>query len=153
MTLTRRRFRIWSVNDVRMVSGTDVGYLNLSQFSQTSTQEVDEALQKLYRSGMESLILDLRGNPGGLLTTCVQITNRFLPCGTIVSTRGRLSDDNMHESATYTRTWNTPLVVLVNEDSASASEIFAAAIQDNGRGVVVGEKSYGKALSADNAGP
>ena len=144
VTLTRRRFRIWSVNDVRMVSGTDVGYLNLSQFSQTSTQEVDEALQKLYRSGMESLILDLRGNPGGLLTTCVQITNRFLPCGTIVSTRGRLSDDNMHESATYTRTWNTPLVVLVNEDSASASEIFAAAIQDNGRGVVVGEKSYGK---------
>ncbi len=144
VTLTRRRFRVWSVNDVRMVSGSDVGYFNLSQFAQTSTQEVDQALQQLHRRGMKSLIVDLRGNPGGLLTTCVQITNRFLPCGTIVSTKGRLSGDNMHESATFSRTWDIPLVVLVDGDSASASEIFAAAIQDNARGILVGEKSYGK---------
>lgn len=144
VTLTRRRFRVWSVNDVRMVSGTDVGYLNLSQFAQSSTQEVDQALSQLHRNGMKSLIVDLRGNPGGLLTTCVQITNRFLPCGTIVSTKGRLSSDNMHESATFSRTWDIPLVVLIDGDSASASEIFAAAIQDNERGVVVGEQSYGK---------
>ena len=144
VTLTRRRFRVWSVNDVKMVSGSDVGYLNLSQFAQTSTQEIDQALHQLHKTGMKSLVVDLRGNPGGLLTTCVQITNRFLPCGTIVSTKGRLNDDNMHESATYSRTWNTPLVVLIDGDSASASEIFAAAIQDNERGIVVGEKSYGK---------
>ena len=144
ITLTRRRFRVWSVNDVRMVSGSDVGYLNLSQFAQTSTQEMDQALHQLHNEGMKSLVVDLRGNPGGLLTTCVQITNRFLPCGTIVSTKGRLNDDNMHESATYSRTWNTPLVVLIDGDSASASEIFAAAIQDNERGIVVGERSYGK---------
>jgi carboxyl-terminal processing protease len=144
VTLTRRRYRVWSVNDVKMVSGSDVGYLNLSQFAQTSTQEIDLALQQLHNKGMKSLVVDLRGNPGGLLTTCVQITNRFLPCGTIVSTKGRLNADNMHESATYSRTWNTPLVVLVDRDSASASEIFAAAIQDNERGIVVGEKSYGK---------
>lgn len=144
VTLTRRRFRVWSVNDVRMVSGTDVGYLNLSQFAQSSTQEVDQALTQLHNNGMKSLIIDLRGNPGGLLTTCVQITNRFLPCGTIVSTKGRLSADNMHEAATFSRTWDIPLVVLIDGDSASASEIFAAAIQDNERGVVVGEKSYGK---------
>lgn len=144
VTLTRRRFRVWTVNDVRMVSGSDVGYLNLSQFAQSSTQEIDSALKQLHRQGMKSLVLDLRGNPGGLLTTCVEITNRFLPCGTIVSTKGRLSGDNMHESATFNRTWDTPLVVLVDGDSASASEILAAAIQDNERGVVVGEKSYGK---------
>lgn len=144
VTLARRRFRVWTVNDVRMVSGSTVGYLNLSQFAQTSTQEIDQALQQLHGNGMKSLILDLRGNPGGLLTTCVDITNRFLPCGTIVSTKGRLSDDNMHESATFSRTWDIPLVVLVDGDSASASEILAAAIQDNGRGVLVGEKSYGK---------
>ncbi len=144
VTLTRRRFRVWSVNDVRMVSGTDIGYINLSQFAQSSTQEVDQALDQLYKKGMKSLVLDLRGNPGGLLTTCVQITNRFLPCGTIVSTKGRLSSDNMHESATFSRTWDVPLVVLVDGDSASASEIFAAAVQDNQRGVVVGEQSYGK---------
>ncbi|MCH2200666.1 MAG: S41 family peptidase [Fuerstiella sp.] len=144
VTLTRRRFRVWTVNDVRMMSGSDVGYLNLSQFAQTSTREVDQALKQLHRRGMKSLVLDLRGNPGGLLTTCVEITNRFLPCGTIVSTKGRLSGDNMHESATFSRTWDTPLVVIVDGDSASASEIFAAAIQDNKRGVVVGENSYGK---------
>jgi carboxyl-terminal processing protease len=93
---------------------------------------------------MKSLIVDLRGNPGGLLTTCVEISDRFLPCGTIVSTRGRLNTDNMVEEANYSRTWSVPLVVLVDGDSASASEIFAAAIQDNKRGVVVGTKTYGK---------
>jgi len=144
VTLTRRRFRVWTVNDVRMVQGTNVGYVNLSQFAQTSTQELDQALGQLHRQGMKSLILDVRGNPGGLLTTCVEISNRFLPCGTIVSTKGRLSDDNMHEAATFNRTWGTPLVVLVDGDSASASEILAAAVQDNKRGVVVGQKSYGK---------
>ena len=143
-TLTRRQFRIWTVNDVRMVAGTDVGYVNLSQFAQTSVQELDQALKQLHRSGMKSLILDLRGNPGGLLATCVDISNRFLACGTIVSTKGRLESDAMHESATLRRTWSIPLVVLIDGDSASASEIFAAAIQENGRGVVVGEKSYGK---------
>lgn len=145
VALTRQRVRVWTVNDVRKLSGTtDVGYLSLSQFGQTSTQELDQALQQLHRQGMKSLVLDLRGNPGGLLTTCVEITNRFLPCGTIVSTKGRLSSDNMHETASYDRTWNTPLVVLIDGDSASASEIFAAAVQDNGRGIVVGQKSYGK---------
>ena len=144
VSLTRRQFRVWTVNDVRMVDSTDVGYINLSQFAQTSTQELDDALQQLNRNGMKSLILDLRGNPGGLLTTCVDISNRFLPCGTIVSTKGRLQSDNMHEAATYSRTWNTPLVVLIDGDSASASEILAAAIQENGRGIVIGEKSYGK---------
>ncbi|MDG2127485.1 MAG: S41 family peptidase [Fuerstiella sp.] len=145
VTLTRRRIRIYTVNDVKILPGTQkVAYMNLSQFGQRSTEEVDQALQQLYNSGMKSLILDLRGNPGGLLNVCVDITNRFLPCGTIVSTKGRLSADNMLETATYSRTWSTPLVVLVDEDSASASEIFAAAVQDNRRGIVVGEKSYGK---------
>lgn len=142
--VTRRRFRVWSVNDVRLMPGTQVGYLSLSQFAQSSTEEVDQALRQLYRRGMKSLVLDLRGNPGGLLTTCVRITDRFLPCGTIVSTKGRLSSDNMRETATYDRTWDVPLVVLIDGDSASASEILAAAIQDNRRGIVVGQKSYGK---------
>jgi carboxyl-terminal processing protease len=105
---------------------------------------VDQALNSLYTGGMKSLIIDLRGNPGGLLTTCVEISDRFLACGTIVSTKGRLGGDNMLETATYAKTWNVPMVVLVDGDSASASEIFAAAIQENERGVVVGTKSYGK---------
>jgi carboxyl-terminal processing protease len=143
-TLTRRKVRVWTVNDAKLLSGTDIGYFSLSRFSQSSTAEVDQALNSLYNSGMKSLIIDLRGNPGGLLTTCVEISDRFLACGTIVSTKGRLSGDNMQETATFAKTWNVPVVVLVDGDSASASEIFAAAIQENKRGVVVGTKSYGK---------
>ena len=145
VTLTRRRIQIYTVNDLKILPETDnVAYLNLSQFGQKSTQEIDQALNQLYNQGMKSLIVDLRGNPGGLLNVCVDITNRFLPCGTIVSTKGRLSTDNMLETADYSRTWSTPLVVLIDEGSASASEIFAAAVQDNRRGIVIGQKSYGK---------
>ena len=142
--LTRRAVRVWTVNDTKMLPGTDVGYFSLSRFSQNSSAEVDQALNELYSKGMKSLVIDLRGNPGGLLTTCVEISDRFLACGTIVTTKGRLSADNMVERATYNKTWSVPLVVLVDGDSASASEIFAAAIQENGRGVVVGTQSYGK---------
>lgn len=145
VTLTRRSIRVYTVNDLKILPNTEkVAYLSLSQFGQKSTEELDQALNQLYNSGMQSLVLDLRGNPGGLLNVCVDITNRFLPCGTIVSTKGRLASDNMVETATFQRTWSTPLVVLIDGDSASASEIFAAAVQDNQRGIVVGERSYGK---------
>lgn len=143
-SLTRRKVRVWTVNDTRLIDGTDVAYLSLSRFAQNSTAELDAALSELYQAGMKSLIVDLRGNPGGLLTTCVEISDRFIPCGTIVSTRGRLASDNMLEQATWQRTWSMPLVVLIDGDSASASEIFAAAVQENQRGVVVGTRSYGK---------
>ena len=145
VTLTRRRVRIYTVNDARIIRGTDqVAYISLSQFGQRSTEELDQALREMYDQGMQSLVLDLRGNPGGLLNVCVDITNRFLPCGTIVSTKGRLANDNMREVASFSRTWKVPLVVMIDKDSASASEIFAAAVQDNRRGVIVGERSYGK---------
>ncbi|MEY3176671.1 MAG: hypothetical protein RLZZ436_4585 [Planctomycetota bacterium] len=144
IVLVRRKIRVWTVNDVRLLPGTSTGYLSLSRFSKSSTAELDQALMELHRSGMKSLIVDLRGNPGGLLTTCVEISDRFLPCGTIVSTRGRLNGDNMVETAKFDRTWSTPIVVLIDGNSASASEIFAAAIQENNRGVVVGSRSYGK---------
>lgn len=145
VTLVRRSIRIYTVNDMKILPNTEkVAYLSMSQFGQKSTEELDQALNQLYNSGMQSLVLDLRGNPGGLLNVCVDVTNRFLPCGTIVSTKGRLASDNMLETATFQRTWSTPLVVLIDGDSASASEIFAAAVQDNQRGIVVGERSYGK---------
>jgi carboxyl-terminal processing protease len=143
-SLTRRKVRVWTVNDTRLLDGSDIGYLSLSRFAQNSTAELDQALSELYKQGMKSLVIDLRGNPGGLLTTCVEISDRFLPCGTIVSTKGRLSSDNMLEEAHWEQTWSQPLVVLIDGDSASASEIFAAAVQENGRGVVVGTRSYGK---------
>ena len=145
VTLTRRSVPVYSVTDVEIIDeDAKVGYLKLSHFAKKSSEEMDQALWSLHGQGMQSLVIDLRGNPGGLLTTAIEISNKFLPCGTIVSTRGRVTSDNSSERASYDRTWKVPLVVLVDNDSASASEIFAAAIQENDRGLVVGRKSYGK---------
>ncbi len=143
VTLVRRSFKVNSVSEVRM-EANGVGYIKLDQFAESSAKEMDEALWKLHNEGMKSLVFDLRGNPGGLLTTAIALSDRFLPSGTIVSTKGRTDADNSQEVAQQPNTWKTPLVVLVDHDSASASEIFAAAIQENHRGVIVGEKSYGK---------
>ena len=144
VTLVRRKIAIHSVAARMADDANKVGYLKLDQFGEASVRELDEALMSLHQQGMESLILDLRGNPGGLLTAAISISDRFLPSGTIVSTKGRTPADNTKEEAQYAQTWKMPLVVLIDRNSASASEILAAAIQENGRGVVVGERSYGK---------
>jgi carboxyl-terminal processing protease len=93
---------------------------------------------------MRSLVIDLRGNPGGLLTSSVEVADKFIADGGIVSTRGRSEQENFNYRAHRPGTWRVPLVVMIDGDSASASEIFAAAIQDSGRGKIVGARSYGK---------
>ena len=93
---------------------------------------------------MRTLILDLRGNPGGLLDAAVDVANMFLTSGTIVTTKGRNVDENSVHRATFEGTWRVPLVVLIDENSASASEILAGALRDNSRATVVGDRSYGK---------
>ncbi len=144
VTLVRRKIAIHNVAARMEDASNKVGYIKLEQFGDASVRELDEALLSLHKQGMESLILDLRGNPGGLLTAAISISDRFLPAGTIVSTKGRTAADNTKETAHYAQTWKVPLVVLIDRNSASASEILAAAIQENGRGVIVGERSYGK---------
>jgi carboxyl-terminal processing protease len=144
MTVTRQSITLHSVNDIQLLNGSKVGYFKLDKFTASANDEIENALQQLYRQGMQSLVVDLRGNPGGLLTAAIQISDKFLPDGTIVATRGRTASDNTEEHATRDHTWKVPLVVLVDHNSASASEIFAAAIQENRRGVVVGRTSYGK---------
>ena len=144
-SLTRRSIYVSSVSGTKMIdASTKTGYVRLKQFSESSTKDLEAAMWSLHNQGMQSLVLDLRGNPGGLLDQAIDVSNLFLPCGTIVSTKGRNMSDNTSESASYQKTWSVPLVVLVDENSASASEIFAAAIQENERGVVVGRQSYGK---------
>ena len=93
---------------------------------------------------MRALIVDVRGNPGGLLSASVDVADRFVGAGTIVSTRGRNPLEDYTHRAQVGGTWRVPLTVLVDENSASASEIFAAAIRDHNRGTIVGTKSYGK---------
>ena len=145
VTLTRQKIAVHSVVNIRMENPSrGVAYLKLEQFADSTMNEIDAALMSLHQQGMKSLIVDLRGNPGGLLTTAIALSDRFLPAGTIVATRGRTEADNSKEIAHYANTWKVPLVVLIDHNSASASEIFAAAIQENHRGVIVGEKSYGK---------
>jgi len=145
--LRRARVELKTVSVVQMMTAADgskVGYLKLDRFASTSQTELDAALWQLYQGGMKSLVMDLRGNPGGLLDQAISISDTFLPNGTIVSTRGRLAEDNMSATAKKTRTWKIPMAVIVDDGSASASEIFAAAVQDNRRGVIVGRNSYGK---------
>lgn len=144
VTITRQALQLHSVTDIQVLPGTQIGYFKLEKFAERSTEEVENALQQLYRQGAQSLVMDLRGNPGGLLTAAVEISDKFLPQGTIVATRGRTPSDNSQEHATHEHTWKIPLVVLIDNDSASASEIFAAAIQENQRGLIVGRTSYGK---------
>jgi carboxyl-terminal processing protease len=93
---------------------------------------------------MRSLILDLRGNPGGLLTSAVDISDKFIGEGTIVSTRGRADGQSQAYRAHRPNTWTFPLVLLIDGESASASEILAGAIQDHHRGTIVGMRSFGK---------
>lgn len=144
-SLTRRSIYVSSVTGTKMIDvQKKTGYIRLKQFSASSKKDLEAAMFKLYQQGMQSLILDLRGNPGGLLDQAIEVSDLFVPHGTIVSTKGRNLSDNTSETAHYERTWKTPLVVLVDDNSASASEIFAAAIQENGRGVIVGRRSYGK---------
>ncbi len=125
-----------------------VGYIRLSDFTNTSTREVDEAIQRLTGEGMTRLVFDLRNNPGGALDAAIGVSDLFLVEGQlIVSTRGRTEENN----ATYRapgrgNRFDGPLVVLVNEGSASASEIVSGAIQDHDRGLVLGETTWGKGL-------
>jgi len=143
--VARRRVEIPCVENVHLVDSTNgIGYLRLTSFQKTTTREIEKALWDLHRLGMKSLIVDVRGNPGGLLTAAVEVADRFLPEGRIVTTRGRNVRENFDYSAHRTNTWNVPLTVLIDPDSASASEIFAGAIHDHNRGRLVGQKSYGK---------
>lgn len=141
----REHVEVPSVDDARMVDAAKgVAYMRLTCFQKTTSHDVDVALWKLHRQNMQRLIVDLRGNPGGLLNSAVDVADKFLERGVIVSTRGRSKDEDYTFTAHAHNTWRTPLVVLIDGESASASEIFAGAIRDHKRGVIVGDNSYGK---------
>jgi carboxyl-terminal processing protease len=126
-----------------------VGYVGFTGgFQETSADELDDAISALQKQGMKSLVLDLRNNPGGLLPQAIQVVSRFVPSGqTVVSVKGRSRYAQSPDLLTVSgKTQDFPLVVMINGNSASASEIVAGAIQDYGRGIVVGSDSFGKGL-------
>lgn len=144
-TITRDIIKIKSVKSKPL--GDGIGYVKLLQFQQDSDEEVEKAVQALLKEkdGLRGLVLDLRNNPGGLLDQAVKVADMFIDSGLIVYTDGRLENQKSkwfaHTEGTYTR---FPMVVLVNAGSASASEIVSGALQDHGRAILLGTKTFGK---------
>jgi carboxyl-terminal processing protease len=145
--ITRTRIPQTTVRYAFLV-GPDVGYVRLSEFTSSSEREVREAIDRLAAQGMRSLIFDLRNNPGGSLDAAIGVSDVFLAKGDlIVTTRGRTpSSRTTLDAPGRGRPFEGPVVVLVNEGSASASEIVAGALQDHDRGLVLGEVTWGKGL-------
>jgi carboxyl-terminal processing protease len=147
LTVERDEIRIATVRTAFMIEpGT--GYVRLQDFSETTNAELGEALSGLRKNGLQRLMLDLRDNPGGPLDQAIAVANRFLHKGQmIVYTRGRLPNSDEDYKATQEGGYTDfPMIVLVNRNSASASEIVTGAMQDHHRGLVVGETTFGKAL-------
>lgn len=123
--------------------GKDIGYLRLTQFGEDVYKDVRKDLEGLIKKGAKGIILDLRSNPGGSLGQAVKISSMFIPEGKIVSTKGKTGEEEIaYREGKYFGDF--PLIVLINEGSASASEIVSGAIKDYKRGILIGEKSFGK---------
>ncbi len=142
-TVARGEIRVRSVRHASMI-GDGVGYIDLTIFSDSSATEVQQAVEKLRAQGMKTLVFDLRANPGGLLEQGIEVADLFLDSGKpIVSVRGREAAQSFADAAA--QKWpELKLITLVDEHSASASEIVAGALQDHDRAVIVGSTSYGK---------
>jgi len=147
LNLTREKITIDNVPYYGMVS-EEVGYIKLSDFTTNAGKEVKNALLELKNEGATSIILDLRDNPGGLLNEAVNVSNVFIPKGSeVVSTRGKVRDWNkIYKALNIPVDTEIPVVVITNSRSASAAEIVAGVIQDYDRGVLVGQKTFGKGL-------
>jgi C-terminal peptidase prc len=125
-----------------------VGYLRLSAFKETTLQELDEKVLELRSRGMRALVLDVRGNPGGLFTSAVAVAQRFLPTGIVVTTRGQSPEfaDRVFSSDAGPSAWEFPVVLMVDTRTMSAAEVLAAALKDHARATVIGLPTFGKGV-------
>jgi carboxyl-terminal processing protease len=145
-TVTRGKIPVKSV-DVAYMTTPYTGYIKISKFSRSTYKEFREATRKLLGEKMQHLVLDLRGNTGGYLEEAIEIANEFLDAGElIVYTEGRSSKRKNYLADQHGLLLNMPVAILVDEGSASASEVLAGALQDNDRGLIVGRRSFGKGL-------
>lgn len=144
--IIRGKIPIFSVDASYMMTN-ETGFIKISRFASTTYKEFSDALQKLQNHGMKKLILDLRGNPGGFLDAAIDISDEFLPKGKmIVYTQGKNRPRQNSIASQKGQFEKQDLVILIDENSASASEIVAGAIQDNDRGIIIGRRSFGKGL-------
>jgi carboxyl-terminal processing protease len=143
VTLTRETIKIQSVKSQMM--DDHIGYIRLTQFQEQTSADLKQALKRLLAQGAQSLILDLRNNPGGLLTSAVEVSEQFLPKNKlVVSIRGRSGTPEEYRANGETPVTDLPMIILVNAGSASASEIVSGALQDWGRAVILGTTTFGK---------
>jgi carboxyl-terminal processing protease len=142
VTIVRARIEL-EVVESRMLDD-DIAYVRLTEFNAKATKELKEALRELMAQEPKGLIFDLRSNPGGFLQTSVEVTSQFLDGGLVLIEKGRGDLEKEYPVESGGLATEVPLVVLVNVGSASASEIVAGAIQDSGRGILVGERTFGK---------
>jgi carboxyl-terminal processing protease len=140
--VTRAKYTIASVESKMLDS--NIAYVKINDFGQNTTQELQTALKTLMSQKPAGLVLDLRGNPGGYLDTGIMVASQFIPNGVIVTERYSDGSEQNHRAVSGGLATKIPLVVLIDQGSASASEIVAGAIQDDQRGQIVGETSYGK---------
>jgi carboxyl-terminal processing protease len=144
--ITRDKIPIYSL-DVSYMINAEIGYIKINRFSATTNEEFQQASQELLSQGMQKLVLDLRGNPGGYLGAAINISNAFLKEDKlIVYTQGRDGEKDEYYSNKNGLLTQTEVIVMLDEGSASASEIVAGALQDNDRGTIVGRRSFGKGL-------
>jgi carboxyl-terminal processing protease len=144
ITITRATILLPSVSYRILAEDPSVGYILLSRFSGESAGEVDEAIKDLKEQGANKLILDLRSNSGGLLNAAVEVSDLFLAGGPIVSQVSKDQEEKIFEATQETIAGDMPLVILINETSASSSEIVAGALHDRDRATLIGQKSFGK---------
>jgi carboxyl-terminal processing protease len=151
-TLERAEIKVQSVKGARLLDAEltgpfKIGYIRLIQFNEPTAEELSKAIDELQKQGMQALILDLRNNPGGLLNSAVDVCAQFLPPNTkVVSTQGRVASQQHDYSTSGARKErpNFPMVLLINEGSASGAEIVAGALKDLHRAILVGETTFGK---------
>lgn len=147
--ITRGEIPLYSI-DIAYIVKPGIGYIKISRFAATTYEEYLSAFNALTKKGMKKLILDLRGNPGGFLKAAVDISDEFLTGGLqIVYTEGRSNPKKVYKATSRGSFENNPLVILIDEGSASASEIVAGAVQDNDRATIIGRRSFGKGLVQD----
>ena len=145
LKVDRRDVRVDTVDEsIKEVDGKKIGYIHIKSFDDVTKEDFDKSYKKLKDGGIEGLVLDLRNNPGGSLDVCLDIADKFLDEGTIVTTKDKKGNVVTEESDAEMD--DIPMTVLVNENSASASEILSGALKDRKRAKVIGEKTFGKGI-------
>lgn len=143
LEIERRKIEIKTVAS-EMLEG-DIGYIAVADFEEATVKQFSNAVDELEKEGMKGLIVDLRNNGGGVMKSAILMLDRILPEGVVVSTKDKEGTKQVFHSSDQ-KSFKKPLVVLINENSASASEIFAGAIKDREAGTLVGTKSFGKGI-------